>query len=262
MKKLMVLLLFAATLFACTQGGKGLPGNAEPDTAAQRLMQGIWIDADNGAPFMQAVGDSIFYPDTTSLPVQFKVMGDTLMLCGAATYKYPIDQLSENVIVLRNENDEPVTLHRSTDPFDSLLFSHQPPVVLNQRTLIKRDSVVTIGNVRYHLYTQVNPTSYRVINSSLNDAGLVVEDAYHDNIVNINIFQGANRIFACDFRKTAFAKQVPEQYLQKSILSDIILQRTDAEGFHFVAQLGLPGSPLNYQIPLFISRTGQWKMKQ
>ncbi len=58
-------------------------------------------------------------------------------------------------------------------------------LALNQNTLIKRDTVVVRGDEKYHLYVQVNPTSYKVYKSSYNDDGVEVDNVYYDNIVNL-----------------------------------------------------------------------------
>lgn len=130
-------------------------------------------------------------------------------------------------------------------------------VALNQNTLIKRDTVVVRGDEKYHLYVQVNPTSYKVYKSSYNDDGVEVDNVYYDNIVNLHVYHGANCLFSRDFHKKDFDKQVPASFLDQSILSDIVFNKIDESGIHYLAVLAMPDSSLSYQVEVIISFEGK-----
>lgn len=258
---LYIILLLLLVAVSCGRQG-GVSGvDADEDTVAKRLLQGIWIDSDEESPLFQMVGDSVFYPDTAAIPTYFKVVADTFYLLGSTPQTYPIKQQTKHTFVIQGPNGDLLKLRKSTEPFDSVYFVHANPVPLNQRQLIRHDTIVNYDSNRYHLYVQVNPTTYRVVNPSLGDGGIAVDNIYYDNILNITIFESARKSFSSNFYKDTFAKLVPEDYLKKSVLSDIVYEKTDAGGFHFTAYLGIPTSSINYTASILITHKGEIEIK-
>ncbi|EJP28246.1 hypothetical protein HMPREF1146_0192 [Prevotella sp. MSX73] len=129
------------------------------------------------------------------------------------------------------------------------------------RFAIYGDTVVTLGGEKYHSYTQVNPTTYKVVKSSYNDDGVAVDNVYHDNIVHVSVFNGARKVYSGDFRKQAFVRLVPADYLSQSVLSDITFTRIDASGLHYAATLCIPDSPSSFVVELLISPAGRLTMR-
>lgn len=251
-----LLTLSLLTLFSCRPNSVGHSGSSHEDMKAKELMQGVWFNSDDESVAFRVAGDTIYYPDPASQPVLFQVFRDTLVIYAAQTVKYPILKQSEHTIQFQNQNGEDVTLVKSNDTSDLTGFSSPLPVAVNQNQLIKRDSVVFVGEQRYHIYTQVNPTSYRVVKTTLNEDGLAVDNVYFDNIVNLTIYRGADRFFSSDFRKSDFADFLPADYLSQTVLSDIILERVAADGFHYQVVLAIPDSPTSYVVVLTITTTG------
>ncbi|MCD8292015.1 MAG: DUF4738 domain-containing protein [Prevotella sp.] len=234
--------LFCLFLMGCGNGSQKQE-DTEEDNDAEAMLEGIWIDANEGDVSFLVKGDTIYYPDSTSRAVCFQIIRDTLVLLGNNISKYKIIRQEEDVFEFENGNGDIMSLIKSDNPNDSLLFIHDNSIVINQNTLIKRDTVVNYVDKRYHCYVQVNPTSYQVYKSSYNDDGLEVENVYYDNIVHISIYLGANGIFSKDFRKSDFTYAVPKQMFDQCILSDIVLDKLDDKGFNYQAQLGIPDSP-------------------
>ena len=114
---------------------------------------------------------------------------------------------------------------------------------------------------RYHTYIQVNPTTYKVVKSAYNDEGVEVDNVYYDNIIHISVFQGARQLFSRDFRKKDFSGKIPSAYLRQSILSDILFDRIDASGLHFISEIAIPDSPSSYQVDILISFDGKMTKK-
>lgn len=261
----------AFLLLLCLIGGVSSCRNkskkdAEPEEnlAAKKMLQGIWVDEDEQDVAFKAKGDTIFYPDSTSQPVYFQIIGDTLVLRGANISKYAIIKQTPHLFVFRNQNGDDVRCVLSTDPDDATFFSKTRPqaVSLNQGQLIKRDTVVTYGSERYHCYVQVNPTSYKVFSQSYNDDGVEVDNVYYDNIINLNVYRGAQRLFGGDFRKQQFSGKAPDQFLQQGVLSDITLSSCDAKGIHFIASLIIPGSNMSsFQVEILVNYSGKLILK-
>jgi predicted small lipoprotein YifL len=246
--------LIVLSLTGCRKKGTSIEAPKE-DVAAKKMLQGIWISEDE-SPFFRVKGDTIYYPDTTSSPVYFYIHGDSLVMRGATLEKYLIVKQSPHLFVFKNHNGEQVRLELSTNADDINSFVMNRPVALNQNQLIKRDSVIMRGDTKYHYYIQVNPTTYKVVHSSLNDDGLQVDNVYYDNIVHISVFQGAHQLFSRDFHRMDFKNKVPENILGQSILSDINYAMTDEKGVHFTASICIPDSPSAYLVDVCVSFNG------
>ena len=231
------------------------------NAAVKKMLQGIWLNDDEDDVAFRVKGDTIYYPDSTSQPVYFYIAGDTLVMKGANVVKYPIVKQAAHIFQFKIQNGDIVKLVKTNDASYLRQFTQQPPVALNQNTLIKRDTIVSHADEKYHLYVQVNPTTYKVYKSSYNDDGVEVDNVYYDNIVNINIFQGARKLFGKDFHKEDFKKKVPAEFLKQAILSDISFLKIDAEGIHYMAVLAMPDSSLSYQVELVVSHDGKMKIK-
>lgn len=261
MKQAFNILLLACFLLgvaACGQKSEKKQPEIKEDTAAKKLLQGIWLDGDDEDDVAFRVkGDTIYYPDSTSRPVYFYIVGDTLVMKGANTSKYPIVNQAAHIFQFKVQNGDIVKLVKTDDQSYLQQFSHEQPVTLNQNTLVKRDTVVNAGNEKLHLYVQVNPTTFKVYKSSYNDDGVEVDNVYHDNIVNVNIYQGSRKIFGRDFRKEDFKGQVPHEFLKQSILSDIVFRKVDADGVHYKVVLAMPDSSMSYQVEIIISLKGK-----
>ena len=255
-KILFLVAMLALCVVACGPKVRVGEGASHEDLTAKELMQGIWLDADDENVAFRVAGDTIYYPDSTSQPVQFRIVRDTIVLHAAQTVKYPIVKQSEHILRFQNQYGEVVSLVKSENSEDMMTFVNVQPVAINQNPLIKRDSVVFLGQQRFHTYTQVNPTTYRVVKTVINEDGLAVDNVFFDNIVNLTIYRDASRLFSSDFRKDDFAAYVPESYLAQTILSDITLERTDAERFHYQAILAIPDSPTSYVVAVTIGVDG------
>lgn len=255
--------IFAATLLlilSCSQQPH-TKKIIQEDRAAKRMLQGIWINEDGEDVAFRVKGDTIFYPDTTSLPVYFQIIDDTLVLHGAKEAKYHIQKQAEHLFVFENQSGEHITLTKSEDASDIYYFGSRKTIALNQRQLIKRDSVIKAGELQYHYYVQVNPTTYKVVKTAYNDEGVGVDNVYYDNIVHLSIYQGARRIYSSNFAKGDFTDLVPKEYLSQSILSDITFYKSTADSMIFIASLAIPDASTSFQIKVIIYNNGKRKMQ-
>lgn len=260
--KLYIFLLTA--MLVVVLGGCRNSGNqqAEPvdDRKAKAVLQGIWIDADEENVIFKIKGDTIFYPDSTTQPVKFMVVGDTMVLLGNNASRYPIMHIGAHLFEFKNQNNDIVKLVKSDDPNDSLQFVRHRSLVLNQGKVIKNDTVVTFDDKRYHCYVQVNPTTYKVYRSFYNAEGMEIENIYYDNIIHISIYAGASRLFSKDFKKSDFSKAVPGNMLKQCVLSDIELMSVGSNGFKYQTQLAIPDSPSSFIVELLISYDGDFEV--
>lgn len=236
---------------------------AEPgeNLKAKTELAGIWIDADEETAVFKIKGDTIYYPDSTSRPVEFKIIEDTMVLHGNSISKYPIVRRSAHIFEFKNQNNETVKLVKSEDPNDTLQFTRQHRVPLNQGKIIKSDTVVVFSGKKYHSYVQINPTTYKVYRSFYNAEGIEIENIYYDNIIHVSVFSGRDKVFSKDFTKSDFSSAVPHNMLKQSVLSDIKLTSLSADGLHYQTQLAIPDSPSRFLVELTISYSGKISVK-
>lgn len=242
-------------------GHKANPSDAiKEDAAAKKMLQGIWLNDDADDVAFRVQGDTIYYPDSTSQPVYFYIYSDTLVMKGANEVKYPIVKQAPHLFEFKTQGGDIVKLVKTADKTYLNQFVEKKTVPLNQKTLIKRDTVIEHSNDRYHLYVQVNPTSFKVYKSDYNDDGVQVDNVYYDNIVNINIFKGASKLYSHDFHKGDFTKKVPESFLKQAILSDMVFSKVDQVGIHYLAILAMPDSSLSYQVEVVVTYAGKMQI--
>ena len=227
---------------------------------AEAMLQGIWVDNDTEEVTFKVKNDTIFYPDSTSLPTVFKIYGDTLVL-GNST-KYPIVKQANHIFWFKNQNGDVIKLVRSSDPDDANIFVHETPHALEVIThVVKKDSVVMYNGERYHWYIAINPTKYKVLRTTYNSDGVGVDNVYYDNIIHVSIFKGATQIYSRDIKKQMYGRFVPRQFLSQSILSNMAFSRVDAQGFHFDSTICMPDGASCYMLDTNISFTGKLKME-
>ncbi len=245
---------------SCRQDNRPLRDEAKDDSEAKAMLQGIWVDSESEDVVFKVSGDSVYYPDATSLPSFFKIKADTLII-GNPPSHYPIMKQMPNVFWFRNQTGDVVKLRKSDDPNVALAFFHKRPVPLAVTEVVKRDTVVMYRGERYHCYVAINPTKYKVIRKTYNDDGVEVDNIYYDNIIHVSVFRGAQRLYSRDFRKTMFAHLVPRRFLAQAVLNNVEYDHVDAAGFHFSATLCIPDAASCYMLDAVVSFAGDMRME-
>ena len=260
MRNLTIVLWGSLLLLAGCKGKVSEKAPFRENVAAKKMLQGIWLNDDEDDVAFRVKGDTVYYPDSTSVPTYFYILDDTLVMRGGNEMKYPIVKQGDQLLIFKNPNGDVVKLVKTGDRSYLRQFLHERPLVLNQNVRVRRDTVVGYGEERYHLYMQVSPTTFKVYKNTYNDDGVEVDNVYYDNIVNINVYHGAAKVFSRDFRKKDFQSEVPSSFLHQAILSDVVFSRVDKDGIHFMAILAMPDSSLNYQVDVTISFAGKMKI--
>ena len=264
MKTGLVFILSVSSLIvvSCGEQKARTTGDVEENLKAKTMLQGIWMNEDDESLTFRAKGDTIYYPDSMSIPEYFKIIGDTLMMGSPNDLTtYAIVKQTPHLFEFKNQGGDIIRLVKTEDPSFLAQFEQVKKSVLNQKKLIKKDSVILYGSDHYHYYVQVNPTSYKVVKDAYNSDGVEVGNVYFDNIIHLSLFRGATQVFSKDFYKKDFASPVPSQVLRQSVLSDLQYQRADASGFHFMAYVVVPDSPTSYLIEITINLSGRMQMK-
>ena len=257
MASALVAAMFVVPLFlSCSD--KAEKNTPERDENAEQMLSGIWLNEDDNSIAFRAENDTVYYPDSTSMPMHFRIMSDTLYLDGSSVITYPIVKQTEHLFMFKNNAGDVVRLVKSNDKdFEEIFDDRQSVSVLNQNKVVKTDTAVVYDDNRYHSYTQVNPTSYKVIRSSLNNDGVMVDNVYYDNIVHISIYRLANQIFSKDFSKDSFKKYIPDEFYNQGILSDMKFLKCNSAGFHYNAVLYIPDTMTSFLVHVTVSFDGK-----
>src|SRR5574344_48629 len=253
--------VLSLSLMGCRHQQAGKPLENKENKEAKALLQGIWVDEESEDVSFKAKGDTIYYPDSTSVPAYFPIVNDTLELRGADVVKYPIVKQAAHIFWFKNQNGDLLKLIKSDDPSDAMLFENHHSKPLSVDHVVKRDTVVMHGGERYHCYVYINPTRYKVNKVTYNDDGVEVDNVYYDNIIHISVFHGAEQVYSRDFRKQMFSSMIPNRFLVQSILSNMEFDSVDKTGIHFNATICIPDGASCYMVGTTISFNGQMKME-
>ncbi len=226
------------------------------DSNAKEMLQGIWLDDETESPLMRVEGDTIFYADSQSAPIAFKIIYDTLYTYVNYTTYYKIDKQAEHIFWFHSITDNIIKLHKSEDFNDSLSFVREEVVIPTYTEVTKRDSVVTYNGARYRAYVYINPSKMKVIKTTYSEDGISMDNVYYDNVMHICVYEGKKSLFASDITKQMFDKVVPEDFLVQAILSDTKFLKVDRNGFHYQAILAIPESSVYSIAELEISFDG------
>lgn len=252
-----VTLILTALLTSCKDNS--VPKEiVQDDVSMKKMLQGMWVNDLEGNVVFAIKGDSIFYGDSLSNPTSFRVYGDTIYVENHMMVKYPVKKLTASSLCIINADGDEVELVKSDQAMKP--GEYRGSVNPIQGRVVKVDTVVICGNHRYHAYSQVNPTSYKVYNQTTNSDGLTVENIYFDNIVHIAVYEGSRRIFGHNIKKEMFAKHVPTSYLEKAVLSEILIEGAKGDDVEFVAILSMPDSYTNYRVNIIVSPDGKYSM--
>ncbi|MCH5307068.1 MAG: DUF4738 domain-containing protein [Prevotella sp.] len=250
-----ILLLMSAILVGC--GSRHSQDISEQSQQAKSLLQGIWVDDDSESIIFKIQGDSVYYPDSTSMPAYFWVREDTLYIGSKACY--PIEKQTEHIFWFRGQDGELVKLSKFVEDDEEVneTFEQAKAQIQTLTEVVKSDTVVFHDGQRYHLYIAINPTRYKVVRHTLNDAGLDVENVYYDNIIHLSIFQGSTSIFSRDIRKQLYTQQLSEDFLSQAILTNMEFDSVDDQGFHLNTSICVPGDASCYVVKNVVSFDGQ-----
>ena len=251
-----VIVLVMHCSVSCSNQKQHSVSNMEGDSLLMNRLQGSWEDEYIGNVVFTIQGDTIFYNDSLSAPAPFFIKNDTLFVGGEGDISYILKKITASTLVLASYNGEELSLVRCEKTLRPAPRS-DARVTINQHKKIKRDTVMTYGGRRYHAYSQVNPTTYRVYRQTTNPDGLNVESVYYDNIVYIGVYGEKGKIFSQDFHKQDFSTLVPQNFLSDAVLSEILFDKATVDGVSFIAVLAIPDSETSYRININISPDGE-----
>ncbi len=218
---------------------------------SKELFQGIWLEDDSEAILFKVSGDTIYYADSKNEPVYFEIIKDSLFMYGNEISRYRIDKQTENEFWFHALSDNIIKLHKSDNLSDTLLFdgdnySQIPQPVIKE--VAKRDTLINANGKRYRFVSSVVSTDIKVIKTSYSEEGLSMDNVFYDNIVRLTVYEDKKEVYNGEITKELFKEIVPEDFIEKSILSDVKVKRVTNNGYQYVSILRIPESYVSYVI--------------
>ncbi|MFC2328983.1 DUF4738 domain-containing protein [Prevotella nigrescens] len=260
MKQNSFCLIFLCLLLAGCFGNSKQDEPVVEDTKAKELFQGLWVSDDNGEPVLLAKGDSVFYPDSGSIPVRFWIYKDSFYLKGQSRNLYKIEKQSENSFTFINDNGEEVRLVKSRDKDLRASFGYHV-YAMNTFLHAETDTVVRTDLGYFNIKISVATTSDKIIKSTYNENGIEVDNAYLDNAASLVISNQKKTVYSHEFRKQEFASLIDKAFLEKSILRRFEFNHANAKALYFDAVIGIPDASTSYVIAVKITADGKLAMK-
>lgn len=254
-----LLLLSGVVTVGCQQNGANYQQQHE-DKQAKALLQGLWINGESTDPAMLVKGDSIFYPDSASMPVRFWIYQDTLYLQGQNINGYKIEKQAAHVIRFKNQNGDEVRLDKSND---KTLYSSFRYHVYAMNTFDEQlqDTTIRTDLGYFDSKVQVKTTSDKVAKSTYNDNGVEVDNIYLDNVASLRLYNHGTPIYAHDFRKQEFQALIAKDFLSKSILRKMYFSHADAKALYYNVIIGIPDASTTYVVELRLTPDGRMTKK-
>lgn len=257
-----ILIVLVVSLASCSNKPGG-EASAKEDLTAKQLLQGIWVDDETEMPLMRIEGDTVYYANTQSAPVSFKVVHDTIYLYSNEPVAYKIDRQTEYSFWFHSLADEIIKLHKSDNVEDSLVFTNQEVEVISTTPeIIKKDSVVIYKGTRYRGYVYINPSKMKVFKTSYAENGISVDNVYYDNVIHICVYEGKKMLYGQDVTKKMFSDLFPAEVLDQTILADMDFMGVDSEGYHYQATLGIPESSVYNLVNMVIGFNNKMEIKK
>lgn len=248
--------LLIVSLCSCVSRSQNASNSGE-DLEAKKLFQGIWLDDETESPLLKIEGDTIYYSDSQSASVYFEIVQDSLYMYGNEVSHYKIDKQDKYSFWFHSLADNIIKLHKSENANDNLVFSNVMEVIPPYAQVTEKDTVIMYEGVRYRAYVYVNPSTVKVVKTTISEEGISIDNEFYDNVMHICVYEGRKSRYASDITKKNFVGIVPDDFLNKCILSDMSFLKVDASGFHYQATLNIPESPLCYLVNLNVDFQGK-----
>lgn len=252
-------LVLTLTLASCSSSSyrSDMGGRSNSDSVAKNMLQGIWFLADSDAPFLKVHGDSLRFYEQPDIKIYFEINNDSLFTYNNHRFGYKVDKQSDYFFWFHSLSNHMVKLYKSENDEDSLYFESQDVADIAADTtqqVIENDTIIYHGNDRYHGYSFINPSSYKVYKPLYSDEGIRINQVYYDNIVYICVYSGKDKLFGQNVSKADFKSLLDNEFYENVILADMNFTGVDDNWFYYVAKIEIPNSFIYDLIDVRIDR--------
>lgn len=256
MKKFPFLMLFLSVMVVSCGLKETKEAIAHEDKQAKEMMQGLWVSEGDGGAAMLVRGDSIFYPDSASMPARFWIYRDTLFLQGQNVNGYKILKQAPHLLMFDNQNGDEVKLVKSNSRVLMKSFDYHV-YAMNVFRTEQSDTTVFTDLGYYDCMVSTRTTSGRVVKSTYNDNGMEVDNMYLDNVATLTITNHGTLVFRHDFKKEEFQALVARDMMQRAILRRFYFDHADRKAFYFNAVIGVPDASTGYVLEVRVTPDGK-----
>ncbi len=243
------------SFFACRNNG-GETSKEKEDAQAKAMLQGLWVDDESYNPVMMVRGDSIFYPDSASMPVQFWIYKDSLYLQGQHVNSYKIQKQAPHLFMFLNENGDEVTMVKTGNKLLKSAFNYHV-YAMNTFNETASDTIASIDQGYFENKISIKTTPDKVYKSTYNANGIEVDNVYLDNVATLELYSQGKLVYSHSFRKGEFASLIPESFLSKFILRKFEFVRADKKAFVYNVTIGIPDATTSSVIELKLTPQGK-----
>ena len=215
----------------------------DPNVKSQ--LQGVWLDKNTESPVLKIDGDSILYVSKSDLCMPYKLVDDTLFVTGLHTAAYPILEQSEHSLCFRTPMGDEMSLYKYEDS-EITIEQIEAPRMEPVKEVVKKDSIIRLGDRRFRGYITINPTTIKVVRPGVTEDGFSIDNVYYDNIIHICVYEGKDQLCGKDIKRSMFEGVVPAEFLSYSILQDMAFMGKKDDNFLFRATLCVPDGPSFY----------------
>ena len=249
---IILLLALLSIVVACKRSST----QESEDKQAKQLLQGLWTTDDTEEPAMLVKGDSIYYPDSASMPVRFWIFQDSIYMQGQNLNGYKILKQTNAFFSFNNQNGDEVNLFRSSNKDLMASFGYHV-YAMNLFDKSGSDTIVSTDMGFYDCQIRTCTTSERVIKSTYNDNGIEVDNAYLDNVSTLTLRSRDSVVYKHDFLKQEFSNYIPRDFIAHCILRNLEFARADRKALFFNATIGIPDASSGYVVEVRITPDGK-----
>lgn len=242
--------MLSAVLPSCTSGTKH-PGE---DETAKDMLQGMWLNNEDGALAFNVRGDSLYYPQKGFLPMHIYVVGDSLYMQGSGTMRYKITRQTDNRIEVRTHDGSDLVLVRTQQKSDSLTFAEAGSKAVLRPSLAQATDTVC-GT--WHIKAEPVPSADNVVSRRVNSEGFETDELYSGNDFRLTVSHTANSVFGRVVKKEELLHDnAPEVRSQLALVGMTPVSAT-AESLCMAAIFRRPYADAEFRVEFVITPEGK-----
>lgn len=125
--------------------------------------------------------------------------------------------------------------------------------VVRMQSWTVKDTATINGKAYSYVITRTPADSLQKVK---NESG----DLFVDNVVQLRITRGTDKVFSKTFSKETFNTMIEAQFLKRAVLEAVVFDRVTPKGLRFVASVSYPQTDMYIPVVLTIGVDGKMSM--